>query len=74
MFIIEPIVKLAKACIEMDQPLIEKLMQTIEVKLLSEEKHLQGKALFRAIMQKWIDAADALLEMIVTHLPSPKRA
>lgn len=25
-------------------------------------------------MQKWIDAADALLEMIVLHLPSPKKA
>ena len=25
-------------------------------------------------MQKWIDAADALLEMIVNHLPSPRTA
>jgi elongation factor 2 len=25
-------------------------------------------------MNKWLDAADALLEMIIVHLPSPKKA
>ena len=26
----------------------------------------------RNVMQKWIDASDALIEMIILHLPSPK--
>jgi elongation factor 2 len=40
---------------------------------LSEEtrKTLTGKPLLKHIMQKWIPAADAILEMIVVHLPSP---
>jgi len=43
---------------------------------LSEEakKTLTGKPLLKHIMQKWMPAADAILEMIVVHLPSPKPA
>lgn len=74
MFILDPIIKLSKACIEMNNDLIDKLCQTIEVKLTSEEREFQGKKLLKEIMKKWIDAADALLEMMVLHLPSPKVA
>jgi len=28
----------------------------------------------KAVMRKWIDASDAILEMMVLHLPSPKEA
>lgn len=28
----------------------------------------------KAIIRKWIDAAEAILEMMVTHLPSPQEA
>lgn len=58
----------------MNTELINKLLTTIEVKLSSEERENQGKKLLKIIMQKWIDAADALLEMMVLHLPSPKVA
>ena len=74
MFIIEPIVKISKACIEMNQEMIDKLLISIDIKLTSEEKELQTKKLLKTIMQKWIDAADALLEMMILHLPSPKVA
>jgi elongation factor 2 len=74
MFIIEPIVKISRACVEMNQELIDKLLVSIDVKLTSEEKEHQTKKLLKVIMQKWIDAADALLEMMVLHLPSPRVA
>ena len=32
------------------------------------------KDLFKRVFQKWINAADALIEMIILKLPSPKRA
>mmetsp|Transcript_4670 Transcript_4670/g.5117 ORF Transcript_4670/g.5117 Transcript_4670/m.5117 type:complete len:874 (+) Transcript_4670:84-2705(+) len=43
---------------------------------LTEEvrKTLTGKPLLKHIMQKWLPAADAILEMIVVHLPSPATA
>ena len=39
-----------------------------------EERELQGKELLKLVMARWINAADALLEMMVIHLPSPKVA
>jgi elongation factor 2 len=36
-----------------------------------EKKELVGKPLLKRIMQKWLPAADAVLEMIVVKLPSP---
>ena len=73
-FIMEPIIKIANACINEDQETLEKLLKTIEITLSSEEKDLRGKALLKTIMQRWIDAADCLLEMMIIHLPSPKKA
>jgi len=40
--------------------------------LTNDEWELEGKKLLKTIMMKWLNAADALLEMIVLHLPSPK--
>ena len=73
-FIIDPILKVSKACLENNQEMIEKLTTTMGVKLTSEDKELTDKKLMRVILQKWINAADALLEMMIHHLPSPKTA
>jgi elongation factor 2 len=73
-FIVDPIVKVAKACLEANNEQINKLMDTMGVKLSSEERELTDKKLMRTILQKWINAADALLEMMIHHLPSPKKA
>lgn len=73
-FIVDPIVKVAKACLEANNEQINKLMDTMNVKLSSEERELTDKKLMRTILQKWINAADALLEMMIHHLPSPKKA
>lgn len=74
MFIMEPVVKISKACVEMNNESIDKLLGTINVKLTSEERELQGKKLLKVIMQRWIDASEAILEMMVVHLPSPRVA
>ena len=39
-----------------------------------DEKELEGKALLKTIMKKFLPAGDSLLEMIVLHLPSPETA
>ena len=53
---------------------VDKMMGTIEISLKADERNLQGKHLMKAIFQKWINAADALLEMIIMKLPSPVKA
>lgn len=73
-FIMDPINKLAKACMDGNVDTIEKMKKTLKVELDQEEKELTGKKLMKAIARKWIDAAEAILEMMVIHLPSPKEA
>jgi len=52
----------------------EKMMGTLGIVLKGDDKHLVGKPLMKRAMQIWINAADTLLSMIVTKLPSPVQA
>jgi len=52
-------------------PMLEKL--GISKKLKHDDKELVGKPLMKRIMQAWLPANIALMEMIVYHLPSPAR-
>lgn len=72
--IMDPMVKLTAACLADDTPTINKLLGIIGVSLDPAESELKRKPLLKAILRKWIDASDALLEMMVLHLPSPRIA
>ena len=52
-------------------PMLEKL--NVMSKLKSDDKELTGKPFMKRIMQAWLPAHEALLEMIIHHLPSPAR-
>jgi elongation factor 2 len=56
----------------MDQ--LNDMLPKIGVKLNEFERDYEGFKLIKAVMQKWLPAADALIEMIIDHLPSPKVA
>jgi len=73
-FILEPISQLFKATMDGETEKTAKIMKSIGIALKADEQDLTGKDLLRTIMRRWIPAADALLEMIVIHLPSPKTA
>merc|ERR1719393_515872 len=51
-----------------------KMMKAVGVTLKGDDKELVGKPLLKRIMQTWLPASDAVLEMIVVHLPSPVAA
>lgn len=53
---------------------IPKILEKLEIPLDSEERSLEGKALLKVIMRKFLPAGDSLLEMIVINLPSPMTA
>jgi len=69
-FIMDPIIKLMKACMENNYEAVNKMMSHL-IKLTQEEKTLQGKHLAKAVFMKWLNAGESLMEMIVTKLPSP---
>merc|ERR1711988_438459 len=73
-FIMTPINSLMTAIMNDDKAKYEKMMGTLGIVLKGDEKHLTGKALMKRTMQIWINAADTLLSMIVTKLPSPRVA
>jgi len=71
-YIIEPISKVFKACLSKDLEKVDKLCAGLGVTLSSSERGVEEpKDLLKNVMQKWLPASDALLEMVVTHLPSP---
>jgi elongation factor 2 len=54
-----------------DKEKMNKMFTTLGVTLSSEDWDNQGKALLKIVMRKFLPAAEAILEMIVLHLPSP---
>merc|ERR1719238_743011 len=50
------------------------MLKGIGIELKGDEKSLTGKPLMKRTMQIWINAADTLLSMIVSKLPSPRVA
>ena len=72
MNILEPLIKLARTVNTGKKEVYAPLLEKLGIKLTAEEMETKGKILMRNVMQKWIDASDALIEMIILHLPSPK--
>lgn len=73
-FIATPMTVLFRAIMDEKHGKVKKMLSSIGVELKGEEKDLVGKALLKRVMQKWLPAGDAILEMIVLHLPSPAEA
>jgi elongation factor 2 len=72
--VIEPIQRIASACVEGNNESLDKMLPVLGIQLKTEDRELQGRKLLKKIMQKWLNAADCLLEMMIIHLPSPKTA
>lgn len=74
MYVMDPIIKLSRALHANEEEKYMKMFEKLGIKFIKENKEYSTKELIRKGFQKWIMAADALLEMIVLHLPSPKVA
>jgi len=72
--IFDPIKKLADSVCDGKKDTYLPMLEKLGVKLTATELDLVGKQLLRKVFQNWINASDALLEMIILHLPSPRQA
>jgi len=70
----EPVIRLCRATMNGEMDKVDKMLVTLEINLKNDERQLQGKHLMKNVFQKWINAAEALLEMIIMKLPSPVKA
>jgi len=73
-FVLDPIYKLFDSVMNEETDRMNKMLKALDVPLTTEDRELVRKPLLKRIMQKFLNAADALLEMIVIHLPSPAKA
>ncbi|KAF8819595.1 putative translation elongation factor 2 family protein [Cardiosporidium cionae] len=70
-FIMDPICSLFGSIMNNNKEKYSKLLESLGIELKGDDKQLTGKPLLKRVMQLWLPAGDILLEMIVTHLPSP---
>lgn len=70
-FIMDPIIRLMKNCLEGNIEAVQKMTSNLGIKLNPHELELTGKHLVKSVFMKWLNAGNSIMEMIVTKLPSP---
>jgi len=70
-YILDPIFKLFDAIMNFKKPETAKLLETLKIKLVAEDREKEGKQLLKVVMRTWLPAGDTLFHMITIHLPSP---
>ncbi|KAI3960861.1 hypothetical protein MKW92_045441 [Papaver armeniacum] len=73
-FCYEPIQQVIKLCMSEDKSKLWSFLDKLGIHMTPEEKKLSGRAFMKTVMQKWLPASTALLEMMVVNLPSPSAA
>merc|ERR1719424_2091629 len=74
MFCLSPISKVFKNCMDENYDAVTKMLGAVGCTLTKDDLELRQKPLLKRCMQKWLPAHDALLEMLVQHLPSPRQS
>ncbi|KAK3847030.1 MAG: P-loop containing nucleoside triphosphate hydrolase protein [Linnemannia gamsii] len=74
MFVLDPIFKLFDTIMNFKKDQAFSMLEKLDITLKNDEKEMEGKLLLKTVMKKFLPAGEALLEMIVIHLPSPVTA
>lgn len=73
-FIVEPIIRLCRCCIQGENDTVNKMVKRLDIDLNRDEESLNGKDKLKLIMKKWINISDCILDMMILRLPSPVKA
>ncbi|CAM6099126.1 unnamed protein product [Calypogeia fissa] len=73
-FIYNPIKQVINICMNDQKDKLWPMLAKLGLALKGDEKELMGKHLMKRVMQTWLPASAALLEMMIYHLPSPATA
>lgn len=73
-FCLDPIYQIFDAVMNEKRDKVDKMLKSLHVALTPEEREQVPKKLLKTVMMKFLPAAETLLQMIVAHLPSPRKA
>ncbi|CAL9220587.1 unnamed protein product [Arabidopsis halleri] len=73
-FCYEPIRLMINTCMNDQKDKLWPMLEKLGIQMKPDEKELMGKPLMKRVMQAWLPASTALLEMMIFHLPSPYTA
>jgi elongation factor 2 len=73
-FVYNPIKQIINVCMNDQKDKLWPIMAKLGCSLKGEEKDMMSKALMKRVVQSWLPASTALLEMMIYHLPSPATA
>ena len=73
-FIMTPIVQLTNNIMSENLKVVWETLSKIGIEFKKDQKELRGRDLLREVFKAWLNAAEALLDMIILKLPSPKVA
>lgn len=74
-YIMDPIIKMHRVCglkTEDNKEDLQKMLDNVGVVLTNKEWKEEGRSLCKTVMAKWLNASEAILEMVVLYIPSPK--
>ncbi|KAF7336623.1 p-loop containing nucleoside triphosphate hydrolase protein [Mycena sanguinolenta] len=74
MFVLDPIFRIFRTVLDSDEEGVGSILEKLDITLTQPQRAAEGKELLKTIMQKFAPAGDALLDMVVIHLPSPATA
>ncbi|CAF1141422.1 unnamed protein product [Adineta steineri] len=76
-FILQPLYQILTACADLNMDEVRTLLTKIDIKLPAEKLDatvLDSKTIMSNVMKRWLPAGEAMLHLIVLHLPSPAQA
>ena len=75
-YVLDPIYKVFDAIMNFEKEETDKLLDKLNLrsKIKLEDLQQEGKPLMKTVMRTWLPAGDAMLTMVVVHLPSPVTA
>jgi elongation factor 2 len=73
-FCLDPIYQVFDAIMTEKTEKIDKMLKSLNIVLKPEEREQVPKKVLKTVMMRFLPASDTLLEMLVLHLPSPKKA
>ena len=70
----DPIIQIHNDCINNNKDLLDSRLKSLGIVISKDDRILNGKQLFKVIMNKWLPLTTCITNVTVNSLPSPVKA